>query len=306
MPRLSEPSKAASLDLVRRASIIRATVFGVWLITIATTPYISYCELPSDMRVFRGFGGLVWWALLKLGGVSLASVVVQFVKWLGVGLCGLSILWPNRLQLATPGAFASILFLDALTKSATGYANHAQLIALVLAAILTCFWRHKFHSPLDKPRRSAYSSDPYELIIWITALAIVLPYTFIGINRLLEGGIQVLTGDAILDYVRRNSLRDSRFGFTLFVHLTSVPIGAVLLKLGFAVTTAFEVLSVGVFVWPRFRLAWLLIIGTFHIVTLLSMNILFWENAVLIYAVVGLGLGPLALGKRESRMRTTV
>ena len=49
-------------------------------------------------------------------------------------------------------------------------------------------------------------------------------------------------------------------------------------------------MSPGIFVWPRFRFAWMVAMTVFHFMTLFSMNIFFWQNLILIYVVVGFGL----------------
>jgi len=46
----------------------------------------------------------------------------------------------------------------------------------------------------------------------------------------------------------------------------------------FAITTGFEALSPVELLSKRFRLGWLAVISPSHLVILLTMSILFWEN----------------------------
>jgi len=63
-----------------------------------------------------------------------------------------------------------------------------------------------------------------------------------------------------------------------------------MLKGGYFVTTLFELTSVGVLFSQRFRLLWLVVIASFHVITLVSMNIFFWENLVLMAVIFGWGI----------------
>jgi len=65
---------------------------------------------------------------------------------------------------------------------------------------------------------------------------------------------------------------------------------AAMLKGGYFVTTLFELASVGVLFSRTFGMLWLAVIGSFHFITLFSMNIFFWENLVLIGVLFGWGI----------------
>jgi hypothetical protein len=124
-------------------------------------------------------------------------------------------------------------------------------------------------------------------LISIAALILVVPYTFIGVNRLVVGGVQVLIDDTILGYIHQSSTRYSYFGFSAFSNLIWAPAVAVLFKIGFIVTTCFETCSAGILLSNRFRTAWVATMVVFHFTTLFTMNIFFWENLILILAVFG-------------------
>jgi hypothetical protein len=115
----------------------------------------------------------------------------------------------------------------------------------------------------------------------------VVPYTYIGLHRILEGGLAIFAGDTILDYVRRSSMRYSNYGFTVFLEIITLPWAAAVLKAGFLTTTLFEVASVGVLLSTRFRLAWVGMMVGFHLMTLVAMNLFFWVNLVLIITALG-------------------
>jgi hypothetical protein len=56
------------------------------------------------------------------------------------------------------------------------------------------------------------------------------------------------------------------------------------------VTTLFKLSSAGALFSRVFRLAWLVVIVSFHFVTLFAMNIFFWENLLLVLVIFGWGV----------------
>ena len=129
-------------------------------------------------------------------------------------------------------------------------------------------------------------------MVWLASLMLVLPYTYIAMNRLLEGGPRLFLGDALLDVIALTSHWYAAYGFTTFLGIIAVPWLATSLKAGFLLTTLFELSSALTLVSRRFRMAWLAVIVSFHLVTLFAMNIFFWENLVLSAVVFGWRLRP--------------
>src|SRR5690606_27023043 len=64
------------------------------------------------------------------------------------------------------------------------------------------------------------------------------------------------------------------------------------LTLGFVVTTLFEASAPLLLVSRVFRMVWLPCMAVFHVMTLFLMNILFWENLVLLGVVFWWGWRP--------------
>jgi hypothetical protein len=69
------------------------------------------------------------------------------------------------------------------------------------------------------------------------------------------------------------------------------------------VVTLFEILSPLALVWRRFRWVWLAVIAPFHLTTLFTMNIFFWENLILL-AVVFTGLPTWVQERRRTGFST--
>jgi hypothetical protein len=188
-------------------------------------------------------------------------------------------------------AAITIVALDAVSRSIVGYASHGHLTVLLVVIIMAVFWRVPFASPWDDgPQWSQEVEDTHEAILRLSLLTLVVPYTFVGIARLVDGGSEIFTGDMLLTAIRKDSARASAYGFALAPRVLELPGVSATLRVGFAVTTMFEALSGLVFVSRTFRLLWLLAMLCFHMLTLLSMNIFFWQNVVVMIVGVGYGL----------------
>ena len=197
-----------------------------------------------------------------------------------------------------------IVVLDQLTKSLNGFINHAQLASLLVLLVFAAFGGRRYLPRLgfgpdgDTPRETGSALPPaggatgfqYLPIVWLAGVMIIIPYTFIAMNRFFQGGLELFQGDALLDYIALTSRRYSVYGSSVFLDLIEVPWLAAALKGGYLVTTLFELTSAGVLFSRMFRRVWLLVIVPFHAVTLFAMNIFFWENVLLILVLFGWGI----------------
>jgi hypothetical protein len=175
---------------------IRAAVLCIWIVVVLLTPYGSYAHLPAELGTGLGIGRVlldVEW-LRHLLWSERALTVLQ---WLAICGAVAQLAAGRRLRWLMPVVFVTILALDALTKSLTGYVNHAQIAPLVVLLLVTVFG----HAPAGA--REA---------VWLIRLTLVLPYTFIGLHRLIEGGVEIFLGDALLQYIAQNTAGYSFYG----------------------------------------------------------------------------------------------
>src|SRR5690606_6139741 len=115
------------------------------------------------------------------------------------------------------------------------------------------------------------------------AAVFTIPYALLGIRRLATGGLTLFTDDTIVNFMAWQSLNPSTmhaWGYGLLV--LDYPAIAPLFKVGFAVITMCEVLSPLILINQQFRRLWILVVVPFHVATLMTMNIAFVENCVLI------------------------
>jgi hypothetical protein len=301
----------------QHATAVRTVVLCIWLIIVAITPYGYYGRFPDGMIAGYGLGRLL------LGGHALRSFffsypVLMVLKWGAIAGCALAILLPNRCRWLTPVVLVFIVVLDQLTKSLNGFINHGQLAPLFVLLVFAVFGGKHYLPYLGfgpdgnasgeqeptAPSPGGATECPYVPVVWLAGLMIIVPYTFIAINRFFQGGAELFQGDALLDYINLTSRRYSVYGSSVFLELIKVPWLAAALKGGYLVTTVFELCSAGVLFSRMFRRIWLLVIIPFHFVTLFAMNIFFWENVLLILVMFGWGIwlrdGSPAAGRYKS------
>lgn len=268
------------------ASAIRVAVLAMWALAVAVTPYEAYAVFPSGLFESFGVGRLILgpdWVREYL----IASVPLTVVKWLTVTACLCALILVRYQRGVTLVAFCGVLWLDSVTKGLGSFANHAQiapLLALGLVAILG-------HTPfLTVPTRiplHAHGDDAHAGTVWLIGMVTVLPYAFIGWHRLLTGGLDMFTGDVLLQYLSAASR-----GFASYPEWLDVVALRGWLNAGFLMTTALEASAPLLLTMPSYRRPWLLLMGLFHISTIWLMNIFFWENLVLLTVVFWWGWRP--------------
>ena len=279
------------------ASTIRAAVLLTWLVEIVRSPYDIVARLPTEMIEPYGAGHV----LLSLEGVRTSLLTVPgliALKWISALGCVVCLLRPRAFRCQTAVVFVSVLMLDLIAKAAGGFANHAQAASLFVLFVFVCFEQRPFYSIqrlFEKalaPHRVGWpisgrsaNHQSYHHIVWLTSLMITLPYTYIGLTRLVQGGWTLFTGNGLLYYLATSSRSFESYP-AWFNPVAWWPA----LLVGFMLITLCEALSALTLVSRRFRLVWLLVMVPFHVATMFLMNILFWQNAVLLLAIFAAGV----------------
>lgn len=273
------------------ASLIRVTTLLVWLIILLGTPFEALHVLDSWPHESYGIGRILL-ANQHVRRLLFSPQLLEVLRVVGVLSCLLALLAPRSARWSTIVLFGAVVTLDACSKAVGGFANHAQAAALLLLGLFTLTWKHDYVELLSifaRRRRSHADQQTEAGVEFVAKLILILPYTYIGANRLLTGRTDIFQSDAILVYLGVSSAGFAAYGGWL----DPLAIRSVL-KAGFLTTTLFEFASPLVLLSNRFRVCWLIAITGFHLSTLLLMNIFFWENAALCLAVFGWG----RLGRR--------
>jgi hypothetical protein len=114
------------------------------------------------------------------------------------------------------------------------------------------------------------------------ALLLGLTYMFIGARRLSEGGLEVFVNGTIVHMVALRSFEPGPSGSGYGHLVLEYPCLALMLQVGFPIVTIFELLSPLCLFYRSFRLVWIPVMISFHLVTGLFMQIWFTANFLLI------------------------
>lgn len=275
----------------------RFCIFTTWLVIVATSRMAELAELPSSLYAPAG--------LLRLFGRDFAESchphalrAFQSVICVILGILALGIR-PWRF-LAWMGIAGLVLF-ESWMKSYSSFINHGQLGILYAAIALAVFPSadalvlFRFKSPAPVPQTVHASGMAF------TALVCGLAYALVGVRRLAVGP-QVLWDGSLANWILSRTLEPLGYGFQWGMDVVRHPWLMAGVQLGFIVTTVFEILSPLTPFHDRLRRCWLAVMVPFHLLTLFTMNIFFWENLVLIavyFTPLSYRLVPRWVGPRE-------
>src|SRR5262245_21300639 len=247
----------------------------MWFVVVARSPLERLARLPRELSeplgLFRVIPASVYAHLLSTAGLTA-------LKWTLLVLLAAVVLGlrPHRL-FAIPAALLLALY-DSILKSYSGGVNHAQFCPLYFAVILALFPAADALSltrARRRQRRHGYVSAMITLV-----LVFGLTYTFVG-SRRLTSGIDVFYGDQLRAWLATRSLVPNSYNFRLGLFFLGHPLLATIFQAGFAAVTVLETLSVFILISDVFRRIWITAIVLFHLMTLLTMNIFFFENMLL-------------------------
>jgi hypothetical protein len=260
--------------------VVRAVVFLMWLAVVVPDPLSFLGRLPDTL--FKPVGPMmlvprdVWLALLDpvaLDAFKGALIVLLVLSAIGVR--------PYR-----PIALAAVVMLtihQGLVRSFT-FTNHEELALLVCAYVLVLFPAADGFAwpPRRVPSRPA---GTYSAALLAMTLLLLLPYCGIAAHRIASAAPDVFVGESLPYWLASLSGLD-RDGWGVGPWLLGHPALVTLLKAGFVMTTAFELLAPLCLILPRFRRVWIVVVVGFHVVNWFTLNLFFWQNALLVLLLV--------------------
>jgi hypothetical protein len=259
----------------RTLGVVRAAVFAIWLLEVVPDPLSFLAALPDAMRRPVGVFGHVPGALITAGALdAFKAILVALIAACLAGLPGYRVLAPLT---------ALALTVDqALLRDYT-FVNHEELALLIVTWVLALFpAADGFSWPARPP---SARPEVYVAAMRAAAAFLLLPYCLIAAHRLATAAPAVFTGESLPYWFASLSSLD-RDGWGVGVWLLGHPWLVTLFKAGFFVTTCFELLAPLCLVLPRFRRAWIAVVVTFHLVNWFTLNLFFWQNALLVPLLV--------------------
>jgi len=261
--------------------LLRLTRLGLlllWLFKLLLDPLSRLALLPRELFNPVGVIALLpatWldW-LLTVPGLDTLWYAAFFVLILGL---------TNRAFAVTSTLAAVVLTIYSSLIRGWGPAVHTDIVPLLSIYALAGFaWADLLTQHRGKRVPPAWSAYP---IITIVAL-LCLSYCLVGLNRLIGGAPGVFTGDTMETWTVEASLSGYYFNTGVGWHVPEWPLVATMLKLGFPVITFFEITAPLCLVCARFRWMFIPVMLSFHLLSLVFMNIFFFDDMLLYLLLV--------------------
>lgn len=278
----------------RGAGFIRAWVFAIWAVHIARNDSSGFTRIPDLEFDPPGLLGLLpgsfYDALITPAGLS----ILKWTLLAGLLACAIGVR-PWR-WVAIPTVLLLTLY-QGIPRGLFDYVNHKELAALYAAYVLAAFPATAF-SPFA-PRESKPSSERetamLRLMMLLLMAVVLIPYCFVGLNRLVNNDMTLWSSQSFASYLTRNSYGTGWFENTDMAEaLLTRPWVLQLLAITFPIGTLIEVLAPLCITHRRFRQVWVMSMVGLHLFSWAAMDILFWEN---------LALFPVLLVDRELLLR---
>jgi hypothetical protein len=261
--------------------VVRISVFGLWLANVWLVHLEDLADLPRELLSRYGVLWLipppVWDSMWTLPFLSaLKSVLLVCLCWLILGL--------PRYQAVAIGTCVLLTLFDGMEKS-LGHINHSKFVLLYSAWVLAAF---PSADAVALSRRRGAPAPPvmYAAPLIAMALLIVVPYSMIGAFRIGRSGPGIFFGDAIKHWFLKRCYEANSTGFRFGIVMAENAALLALTKVGFSIIGVLELLSPLCLVSRAFRWLWIPAMIGFHFLSLVTMNIFFWQNSVLILLVM--------------------
>jgi len=154
-----------------------------------------------------------------------------------------------------------------------GPAVHTDIVLLLSVYALAGFaWADMF-----APKAPGRYSYPLITIAGMLCLA----YTLVGLNRAVAGGIDVFTGGTMTAWAVDASLRGYYFNTNIGWHVPEWPLVNFMLCAGLPAITVFEITAPLCLASPYYRRVFIPVMLSFHGLSLVFMNIFFFDDMLL-------------------------
>jgi hypothetical protein len=256
----------------RLLALARLGIFALWVVKLLLDPLWRLAEMPPEMM--HPVGVLNWLSPTMLGALFSGPGLAHF--WdctLVVVLCCLPrTRWLVGTALRYTFAAIVLTVYSSIIRS-FGPAVHTDIVLLLGTYALAGFaW-----ADVVAPRAPGRYSYPLITII----LLLTMGYCFVGLNRMISGGIDVFTTSTMTAWAVDASLRGYYFNTDVGWHLPQWPLVNFMVWSGLPFITLFEILAPLTLASPYFRRVFIPVMVSFHALSLVFMNIFFFDDMLL-------------------------
>jgi hypothetical protein len=262
----------------RLLRLARLGIFLLWIVKLLLDPLWRLAEMPREMFQPVGILGLLPVSvvddLLTPGGLTTLLLLTLIV----LVLCLTNKAFP------VTSIFAAVLLTaySSLIRS-FGPAVHTDIVLLLAVYALAGFaWADWIALKLGGKKSNASSSYPLVTIVAMLCLS----YCLVGLNRTVAGGISVFTGDTMEVWAIDAGLRGYYFNTNIGWHVPEWPQAVFMLRSGLPFITLFEITAPLCLVSSHYRWIFIPVMLSFHLLSLVFMNIFFFDDMLLYLLLV--------------------
>ena len=263
----------------RLLRLTRMGVCGLWLIKLLLDPLWRLAQLPPELIQTTGIlgafpEGLSRWIFTEEGLLSL---------WIAAVLM-LLVCLTNRFFWLAATLTAILLTIYSAVIRSFGPAVHTDIVLLLAVYVLALFsWADLSAGRSTNQRaKQSWSSFPVVTIVMILCLS----YSLVGMNRVMLGGWRVFTGDSMEVWTIDASLRGYYFNTNVGWHVPHWPLVLMMLRSGLPVITLFELTAPLCLIFAHYRWVFIPVMLSFHLLSLVFMNIFFFDDMLLYLLLV--------------------
>jgi hypothetical protein len=250
----------------RLLRLTRLGIFALWIVKLLLDPLWRLAEMPREM--FHPVGVLGLWSRPE----SFLDPTFLLAFWC-VTLVVLVLGLTNRAFPLVATLAAILLTIYSSLIRSFGPAVHTDIVLLLAVYALAGFaWADVF-----APKTAGRNSYPLITIVAMLCLA----YTLVGLNRAVAGGISVFTGNTMEAWAVDASLRGYYFNTEIGWHVPEWPWLVFMLKGGLPFVTLFEITAPLCLASPHYRWVFIPVMLSFHALSLVVMNIFFFDDMLL-------------------------
>jgi len=259
----------------RLLRLTRLGLFALWIFKLLLDPLWRLAALPHDL--FQPIGIL---ALLPKEAIDALLRPGILYLFLITTLVVLAFALANRAFPFTATLAAILLTAYSCLIRGFGPAVHTDTVALLAVYVLAGFaWADFFQTKFSKEKTSPGAWSSYPLVTIVALLC--LSYCLVGYSRFIRGGLPVFTGDTMEVWAIDASLRAYYFNTNIGWHIPEWPFVVFMLKAGLPVITFFEMTAPFCLVSSHYRWIFMPVMLSFHFLSLVFMNIFFFDDMLL-------------------------
>jgi len=259
--------------------LARLGIFALWIVKLLLDPLWRLADMPREFFQPVGILGLLpvsaLDALLTPAGLTTLLAVTLLV--LALGLTNRAFPFISTLAAILLTAYSSLI-------RSFGPAVHTDIVLLLAVYALAGFAWADSIALKSGEKRILPGAAAYPLVTIVAMLC--FSYCLVGLNRTVAGGARVFTGDTMEAWAVDAGLRGYYFNTNIGWHIPDWPTVVFMLRSGLPIITFFEITAPLCLASSHYRSIFIPVMLSFHLLSLVFMNIFFFDDMLLYLLLV--------------------